>query len=308
MNDRYRLLTRLGEGGFGCVHLAQDLHTGRRVAIKQLRFDTPDARARFEREARTLLRNVDNAHVVEILDHDLSATPPYLVLEYCEHGSLRSWVGTRVSWQNVAGALAHAVNGLQGIHQAGGFHRDVKPDNLLVASDPRDSGRSVIIKVADFGLARDPQSATSLMTRSPAGTDGYIAPEVRAGSPFTAAADIFSLGIVACELLTGERSTSRIGSTPIPDRFRRVVRSMLSPIPGQRPGARTVAAELSAILAEPAEATTEKANASGIGGVVFGGLLAGGALLALAALAGGNDKEWDNRVKRHRSPDGRFSS
>ena len=75
---------------------------------------------------------MNSQFIVELLDKDLGADPPYLVFELCEHGSLRSWVDARKPWNHVAIALAHIVQGLTQIHQLGGFHRDLKPENLLL--------------------------------------------------------------------------------------------------------------------------------------------------------------------------------
>ena len=143
MNGRYRLVRKLGEGGFGSVHLAVDEHSGVNVAIKFLAFDTEDARARFEREGRVLYQQVNNRFVIDLLDYNFNHNPPFLVLEYCEGGSLQGWVVKRKPWRAVALALGHAVQGLHEIHAAGGFHRDLKPDNLLIGRDTQ-SGQLVV--------------------------------------------------------------------------------------------------------------------------------------------------------------------
>jgi serine/threonine-protein kinase len=103
----------------------------------------------------------------------MSRPTPYMVLEYCDGPKLRSWVG-RTSWQTAAMVLLHAASGLVGIHGTGGFHRDIKPENLLLARAP--SGGGYLVKVSDFGLARRPKTARPPMTRTPGGTEGYIAP------------------------------------------------------------------------------------------------------------------------------------
>ena len=92
-----------------------------------------------------------------------------------------------------------------------------------------------LIKLGDFGLARIPVSTTGPMTRSPAGTEGYIAPEVLTGAPFSQAADIYSLGISAVELLAGVRDISKLATTAVPASLRQMILSMVSPLPAQRP-------------------------------------------------------------------------
>jgi serine/threonine protein kinase len=308
MRDRYLLLQEISQGAFGRVHLALDQATGRNVALKELLRLDADARVRFQREARMLYRQLNNRYVVDLLDHDFEHEPPYIVLEYCEHGSLRTWVDERRPWRHVAVALSHALQGLEGIHRVGGFHRDLKPENLLVASAPEGG---LVIKIADFGLARVPLTSTGTMTQSPAGTHGYIAPEILAGGAFNAAADIYSLGVVATELLTGRRSPELLARGDAPPALRDLVLVMLSTNPANRPATRIIADSLNRILAPqvapppPPQSAAAPTKASTAGNTL-GGLLLGGLLLAgLAALAGGGS-EWDANVERYRGSDGRF--
>ena len=123
------------------------------------------------------------------------------------------------------------------------------------------------------------------MTRNLAGTRGYIAPEVLGGADYDARADIFSLGVVAAELLTGDPSGQTLGAASLPEKLRAIVRQMLAPEPSARPSARAIAQSLQQLLSsENVPAAPEQSN--GIGGFILGGLLFGGALMALAALAG----------------------
>lgn len=306
IDGRYIPIQQLGSGGYGSVFLVHDSHTNRRVALKFLIDGSPDAVARFRREARMLERAVNNRYVVELLGSNLEHTPPYLVMEYCEYGSLRSWVGAQRPWRDVAAALTHALNGLHGIHAAGGFHRDLKPDNLLVTRHP-EQPNAPLIKVGDLGLARTADTEALPMTRHAAGTEGYIAPEVRAGAPFHASADIYSLGVIAAELLTGERSARKLGQQKLPEQMRAMVRSMLSDNPAARPSAQQLAQTLTRLLQDPHAVAEIEEESSGLGDLLLKGLLAGGALLALAALAGGDEAQWDERVQRFRGPDGKFT-
>ncbi|HEX2870016.1 MAG TPA: serine/threonine-protein kinase, partial [Polyangiaceae bacterium] len=177
LTDRYELVEQLGEGSFGQVFRAFDRVGQRFVAVKVLHRQDDDARRRFHREAVVLHSQLANEFVVGLLDHSgINDEVPYLVLEFCELRSLRSWVGRSKSWKQVAISLLHAARGLAGLHDAGAFHRDIKPENMLVARVLGKLGWRV--KLADFGLAGCPHPVTGKMTRSPAGTDGYIAPEI----------------------------------------------------------------------------------------------------------------------------------
>lgn len=282
IDDRYARVAELGSGGFGTVYLVTDTRTHERAALKFLSGGQEGALERFQREARILSAQHDNPNVVRLRDHNLNHAPPYIVMEYCEGGSLRPWVQQRKSWREVTAALVHALLGLHSVHDAGGFHRDLKPENLLVAAHPTLAGR-LIIKVADWGLARAPGSQ-SPMTRNLAGTRGYIAPEVLGGADYDARADIFSLGVVAAELLTGDPSGQALGAASLPEKLRAIVRQMLATEPSARPSACAIAQSLQQLLSsENAPAAPEQSN--GIGGFILGGLLFGGALMALAALA-----------------------
>jgi serine/threonine-protein kinase len=306
-NPRYQLVRPLGEGGFGAVYLAQDLFMGASVAVKVLRARSFDAGERFRRELRLLQSQINNRHVVTVLDADLDADPPYIVLEFCEQGSLRSWVSQRRGWRDVAVALTHAIFGLRGVHAVGGFHRDLKPDNLLIAVD-QGTGET-IVKVADFGLARVPSTATGPMTYDAKGTIGYIAPEVLKGQPCTTAADVYSLGVVGLELLTGSTIPSAPVPSIVPQPFAQMIRRMLASSPSERPTLEGIARELRAILQPeevapiPAPARATNTRGSSARGLL---LLLGLGAAALAALASGNEKEWDNNVGRYRGSDGRF--
>ncbi|MDI3290717.1 serine/threonine-protein kinase [Polyangium sp. 15x6] len=245
MNSRYRILRPLASGGFGRVSLALDQETGEQVAVKELIELRGDALDRFRNEYAILYDQIDNKYVVDVLDADFDAHPPYIVLEYCEHGSLRSWVEQPKPWLVVAFALSYALQGLWGIHRLGGFHRDLKPENLLVTSDP-DMG--FIVKVADFGLARVPQGTTT-MTNHKAGTRGYIAPEVDNGSVgFHAGADIYSLGVVATELLTGTGDPARLNNATIPAALRELVLQMIAADRTKRPDLHQIASRLAEIV------------------------------------------------------------
>lgn len=313
MNDRYRNLSYLGGGAFGEVWLAVDSWTAQHVAVKYLKKDDHDAQDRFRREARILHEQAKNRYIVDLLDWNFDTDVPYIVVEYCSGGSLRGWVGQNRPWPEVVSILTHAAEGLAGIHAANGFHRDIKPENLLIAIDA--TTNTYTIKVADFGLARLPSRFSSNMTNSPAGTRGYMAPEIINGGAYHASADIFSLGVVATELLTGSRELASLRSAVIPTSLLHLILRMRSIDSAVRPNCQQVTRELIALLNAPIQfqaqpplpvsAPTGASNGNGGGGAFLIGLaaLAAGAVLAVAS---GGSSNWDSSVGRYRGKDGRF--
>ena len=311
VRGRYLPIQEISRGTFGRVYQALDQATGQIVAIKELLRLDVDARERFKREARILYRQLNNRYIVDLLDLDLEDDPPYIVLEYCEFGCLRTWIDTRQPWRHAAIALSHVLQGLEGIHRLGGFHRDIKPENLLVAAGPNGER---IIKVADLGLARLPLPESTTMTQAPGGTFAYMAPEIRAGGAFTACADIYSLGLVLTELLTGQRSPELLAQCQIPTELRDLATAMLAPNPAARPTTTVIADRLRQILApvsvsvshrfpQPSEGAASPPSSGGLlGGLLLGGLVVAG----LVALARGSGADWDDHVQRYRGADGRF--
>lgn len=321
-----RELRELGRGSFGRVFLAHDDVLGIEVAVKEL--IRPDAEfERFQREARLLAEQVANDYVVTILRSELDGSNPRIVLEYCDGGSLRQWVA-QASWQQAATMLLHAANGLLGIHSAGGFHRDIKPENLLLGRVPGVDG--YVVKVADFGLARVPATVSPPMTRGAGGTAGYIAPEVYAsGAQFSSAADIYSLGIVGIELLTGQRAAVPIDPTVAPIELRTLLVRMTSPWAPLRPTAADLIVALGEIVgaqappqkapadpppraaprpqpAPPPPPAPPRAPATADKNAGLGWLFLIGGLAAAAAIAAGSKDDWDDSVGRRRGRDGRF--
>ena len=291
------------------MYLADDLATNGQVAIKELKVQSPEHLVRLRREVRLLRNEVNNRHVVDVLDADLDSTPAFVVMEFCEAGSLRSFVGGTNEWAFVGMVLAHVVQGLHGLHRAGGFHRDIKPDNLLVKKDAG-SGET-LIKVADFGLARVPDTSTG-MTRTACGTQEYLAPEILAQRQFDWRADIYALGIVAVELLVGSRDPASLGRLHnLPVGARSLIEEMTHLDPARRPTTTAVAAKVHALLhpIPPTPPPPRPAQrGSNAGKIIVSLLAAGGVLAALSALAGGEGTSWDKQVGRYRGPDGKFRS
>ena len=248
-NARFQIIRALdgGKGGFGQVFQGIDRYSGGSVAIKYLHQLTSDAKRRFEREVTILKNSLNNPHIVKIVDYNLHSNPPFIVMEYCDGGSLRSWVSSEIDncrpWLDVAAALLHTASGLLTLHEQGGFHRDIKPENLLVKMV---DGR-LVIKLADFGLARLPNPQTH-MTAAAHGTHGYIAPELLAGTPASPASDIYSLGITGIELLTGFRDVNRLDSSHAPVRLKSLLCTMIDPFTSKRPEVKAVTRELAEII------------------------------------------------------------
>jgi serine/threonine-protein kinase len=193
---RYRVERELGRGGMATVYLAEDEELGRAVAVKVLpeHLAGEEAfRARFVREAR-LAGRLSHPNIVRVYDAGEADGRPFIVMEYVPGTSLADMRSLPVA--QVVDLGMQACAGLQHAHEAGLVHRDVKPANLLV----RDDG---VLKIADFGIARAAESTRHTQAGTLLGTAAYLAPEQIAGQDATPASDVYSLGAVLYELLTG---------------------------------------------------------------------------------------------------------
>jgi serine/threonine-protein kinase len=199
----YEILEPLGEGGFGRVFRARRAADGAVVALKLA--EGAGARAALAREARVALR-LEHAAIVRVLEISLASEPPFLALELCEGGDLRRLLAREgaLAPARVADLANTVAAALVFAHERGVFHGDVKPENILLAADGQ-------AKLTDFGLGteRAPDPAAAALSRglasaaAPAGTSRYMAPEVLEGAPATPRADIYALGVVIFEMLTG---------------------------------------------------------------------------------------------------------
>ncbi|KRB77192.1 hypothetical protein ASE01_10635 [Nocardioides sp. Root190] len=212
----FRLLTRLGEGGMGIVHLAQG-PDGRRVALKVLRpqiVGDKEARGRLAREVSSLTR-IRSPWVAEMLAADPWAEVPYVVTRYVPGLSLHEHIaaegtveGPDLHW--LAGCLAE---GLAAVHAVGVLHRDIKPGNVLM------EGRTPIL--IDFGLARVADDIRLTQTGWLLGTPGYLAPEILYGDDATPAADVHAWAATVAYAATGRAPYGRGPAMAIMDRTRR---------------------------------------------------------------------------------------
>jgi len=199
---RYRLERRLGYGGMSTVHLAMDERLERQVAVKLLAEHLADEQAfvsRFQREAQAAARLV-HPNIVQVFDsgRDETSGQYFIVMEYIE-GSSGAEILRDQGWVEVDEALAiieQACEGLHYAHRHGVVHRDVKPGNLL-------RSREGEVKLADFGIAKATEQSSITQVGSVLGTAAYLAPEQARGEEAGPSADIYALGVVAYQLISG---------------------------------------------------------------------------------------------------------
>jgi eukaryotic-like serine/threonine-protein kinase len=182
------------------VELAEDTQLGRRVAVKRLSASLAGDelfQERFFREAK-MAASLSHPNLVAVYDVGEEDGVPYIVMEYVEGETLAELMARvrPVPTERAVDLLLQVCAGLENAHAAGLVHRDIKPQNLLVRADG-------VVKIADFGIARALQATQLTQAGTVLGTAAYLAPEQAAGERVTAAADLYSLGAVAYELLSG---------------------------------------------------------------------------------------------------------
>jgi tetratricopeptide (TPR) repeat protein/predicted Ser/Thr protein kinase len=202
---RYEIRERLGTGGMGSVYRAKDRELDRSVAIKVVRpelAEQSDILRRFKQEL-ILARQVTHKNVIRIFDLGEDAGIKFITMEYIEGQNLKSMMDERgkLSYDESAGIIQQVCLALEAAHAEGVVHRDLKPHNIMV--DKR--GR---ILVMDFGIARSAGVAGMTMTGALVGTPDYMSPEQVRGDHVDARSDLFSLGIIYYELLTGKKPYS----------------------------------------------------------------------------------------------------
>ena len=210
LDNRYELVEFIGNGGMALVYRAIDHRTGHSVAVKILRPEfNQDAEflGRFEREATTASR-MSHHNIVNLLDVGQDGEYRYLVMEFVRGKTLKDVIQDRGALApEVAGQIAiRILSALQHAHKNGIIHRDIKPQNILVHSDGH-------IKVADFGIARAAGSSTISRSDSVMGSVHYFSPEQARGEEVTFASDLYSVGVVLYEMLTGQPPFD--GDTPV---------------------------------------------------------------------------------------------
>jgi hypothetical protein len=240
IGGRYRINGLLGEGGMARVFDTFDERLERPAAVKILRPETralPGMRERFQQEALIAARLL-HPHIVAVLDFGEDHTSSFLVMERLPGSTLRDEVVARgpLAPARVMLVMTETLAALQAAHSRGVLHRDIKPSNILLQQDGH-------TKIADFGIAKSfdirldasPRTDDLTMTGVVLGTPGYLAPERRAAHPATVQSDLYSVGAVMVEMLTGRR----LGSLPpqtdaLPAPFGAVTRRALADDPRHR--------------------------------------------------------------------------
>ncbi|MFJ6536937.1 Stk1 family PASTA domain-containing Ser/Thr kinase [Paenarthrobacter sp. NPDC091711] len=208
VDGRYTVRSRLARGGMSTVYLATDQRLERDVALKVLHphlANDPTFLQRLSREAKAAA-SLSHPHIVGVLDQGEDGHIAYLVMEYVKGHTLRDTLSEQgpLPPRLALALIDPVIEGLAAAHRSGLIHRDVKPENVLIADDGR-------IKVGDFGLARAISANTS--TGALIGTVAYLAPELVLGQPADARSDIYSAGIMLYEMLTGKQPYA--GDSPI---------------------------------------------------------------------------------------------
>lgn len=199
----FRLVRRVGRGGMGSVYLAEHVSIGSRVAVKVLHEHLtryPELVQRFHAEARAV-NLIGHENIVSIFDLNATAPRPYLIMEFLEGAALSAWVGTPMSAGAVVPMLMQVCDALHAAHARGIVHRDLKPDNIFLVK----RGRGMpFVKVLDFGIAKlvdasMPETVAGIIV----GTPEYMAPEQSLSRRLDGRADLYAVGVIAYQLLTG---------------------------------------------------------------------------------------------------------
>ena len=200
LGERYEILKRLGEGGMGAVYKARDRELERLVALKVIRPElagNPEILRRFKQEL-ILARQVTHKNVIRIFDLGMADGRKFITMDYVEGRDLKSVLVERgkLPPEEAVPIIQQVCRGLEAAHTEGVVHRDLKPQNIMVDA----AGR---VWVMDFGLARSMETAGITRTGALMGTPDYMSPEQARGEKVDARSDLFSLGIIFYELLTG---------------------------------------------------------------------------------------------------------
>ena len=200
INERYEILTSVGEGGMANVYLAHDTILDRNVALKVLRGDLEDNEKfirRFQREAKSV-SDLSHPNIVEVYDVGEEEGQHYIVMEYIDGKTLKQLVQKRgaLTVAEVIDIMSQITDGLSQAHDAYIIHRDIKPQNIMIL----DNG---MIKITDFGIAMSMNATQLTQTNSVMGSVHYLPPEQASGKTATTKSDIYSAGILMYELLTG---------------------------------------------------------------------------------------------------------
>ena len=266
LGNRYVLTERIAAGGMGDVWRASDSVLGRDVAVKVMRANAAEDAtfaARFRDEARHSA-GMSHQNIATVYDYGEDDGTAYLVMELVEGEPLSALIARGpMAPPEVRRIVGQAALALAAAHSAGVVHRDVKPANILVTPDGR-------VKLTDFGIARAVDSASHTRTGEVLGTPQYLSPEQALGRQATGASDLYALGIITQEMLTGRKpfdqgsavatALAQVNDPPpplpddVPGDLRRVVNQSLAKDPAERP---TSAAAVAAALGMPVTGLTQ---------------------------------------------------
>lgn len=207
LDARYLIERKLGRGGFGAVYVALDTKVARKVVVKIMRLEEASndwSRRRFKQEVEALSR-LDHPGIVGLFDcGETAAGTPYIVMQYLDGSNLRSLLRPEgMSFVSVARIIRQIGDALTAAHDAGILHRDLKPENIMV----KITNDEEHVKVIDFGVAKVKDSVAGVSTGQGVaiGTIAYMSPEQLSDQPLSPQSDIYALGVIAYELLTGKR-------------------------------------------------------------------------------------------------------
>lgn len=210
LGERYRIIDTLGEGGMANVYLAEDIILQRKVAVKVLRLDLkkdPQIEARFQREALAT-SELSHPNIVSVLDVGNDHGLPYMVMEYVNGPDLKEYIreNSPLPLHQIIHIMDQILSAVALAHKHNVIHRDLKPQNILM--DKRGN-----VKIADFGIAVALNQSSVTQTNSIMGSVHYMSPEQTRGGMVTKQSDIYSLGIILYELITGHVPFN--GDTPV---------------------------------------------------------------------------------------------
>lgn len=199
-DGRYKIKREIGAGGMAIVYEAIDLKTGQSVALKMLKesiSDNTQALRRFINESKAVAM-MDHANIVKILDVSVKTEHKFIVMEYIKGITLRDYMNKKgkLSWQEASAFITQVLQALDHAHMRGVIHRDIKPQNIMIMEGG-------FIKVTDFGIAKIPNAETVTMVDHAVGTIYYISPEQARGKKIDTRSDLYSLGVMFYEMLTG---------------------------------------------------------------------------------------------------------